>query len=462
VKRTGKMAFAAALLLGQASFADVTLVDKDDWKVSMYGFIETDVIHDSTRSFSEVIGNAPVQPAGTVTGDNAWTQYSNRNTRLGFKIQAPEENGWRTKGLLEMDFLGFDPGVSTNPISGTTTNDTTVPNSESSFYQNPTPRIRHAWGALESDNWKFLFGQTWSTFGWQADYVPTSVSVAPLPGNLYQRTAQIQALNTIKWSNSNFQWLMALERPSQRDSQTPNFNLAVKYAIDSWKAGFATYYGEEKAVPASLALSSTFKQFQAFNPANGTTGYSKVNSSAFAADILFPIIPASDGDTSNALTFSAEYSSGTGYGDALPSWTGGFKQLPQGTTSAMLANTNLDAGQAYFDNNGNFGLLQLQTYLVSLQYHFPKSWGAFLVAGYSQLQSTTINSNISATSGGTPLNSFGNLYNTESNYYLSYFQNLSKQLRLGLEWDHTTTQYVNTNLGSPSNDRIQFSTWITI
>jgi hypothetical protein len=461
VKRTSMMVCAAALLLGPASFADVNLLDKDDWKVDMYGFLENDVIRDSTRSFTEVVGNSPVKWGGTIDGDNGRTQFSVRNSRLGFKVAAPSsDNGWRARGLLEMDFFGFDPNASTNLISSAPpTNDTTVPNSESSFYSNAVPRIRHAYASLESENWKLLFGQTWSLFGWQPTFVPTTVAVAPLPGNLYQRLAQILAVNTMKWSGSTFQSGLSLERPSQRDSQMPNIALGAKYSLDGWKAGYATPYGEEKTVSATFALSGIFKQFQAQAQGTSTTNQSVVNSSAFAADLLIPILAASDDDTSNSLTLTAEFATGTGIGDQYSGWTGGLNQLPQGKASASsVTTTNLDAGQGYFDGNGNFGLVQLQSYLLNLQYHFPKSWGSFAGIGYGQLSSTSIDSTLNSSAN----NSFGSLYNTQSVYYVSYFQNLAKQMRAGLEWQHITTQYVDPAKGMPSDDRIQFTTWITI
>ncbi|PWU18040.1 MAG: hypothetical protein C5B49_07845 [Bdellovibrio sp.] len=460
--------FAAAVLLGQTSLAEVTLVDKDDWKVNMYGFLENDFIRDSTRSFTDLMGNGPVALAGTVNGDNGRTQTSVRNSRLGFSAWAPAENGWRPRGVLELDFFGFNPGPSTNPIAVTetgapgtvTVNDTTVPNTEAAYYQNPVPRVRHAYASLESDNWKFLFGHTWSLFGWQPTYVPTSVSIVPLPGNVFQRTAQILAINTIKMGeSSNLQWGLSLERPSQRDSQMPNVAYGIKYSLDSWKAGFANFWQEEKAVPASIALSGNFKQFQAQGMDLTSQSQSKVNSAAYAVDLMLPLIPASADDTSNALTLTAEYAAGTGFGDALLGWTGGFKQLPSGAPTGFnpLGNTNLDAGQGYFDNNGNFSLLQLQTYLVNLQYHLPKSVGAFIVAGYGVTKSTTIDTTISTT-----LNAVSGLYSSSTNYYVSYWQNITKTLRLAVEWDHTKTQYADAANSSPSNDRVQFSTYIGI
>src|SRR6185437_14115114 len=84
------------LPLCKTASASVSLVDTDQWKVKMGGFIETDTINDSTRSFSEKIGNAPVARPDTLSGTNGREQFSVRNSRLGFDIIAPEQDGWKS------------------------------------------------------------------------------------------------------------------------------------------------------------------------------------------------------------------------------------------------------------------------------------------------------------------------------------------------------------------------------
>src|SRR5437868_6806827 len=109
-------------LCSSASRAATTILEKDDWKVQMSGFVEADAVNDSTRGFTESIGNAPVTRPGTYNGDNGRTMFSARNSRLGFTILPPVQDDWRSKGVLEFDFLGYLPAVG----SGV---------SESGFYQ---------------------------------------------------------------------------------------------------------------------------------------------------------------------------------------------------------------------------------------------------------------------------------------------------------------------------------------
>lgn len=69
-------------LCNSASARDLVLLDRDDWKVLMGGFVGLDSITDSTRSFNESMGSAPVTRS---TGEGR-TQFSVRNSRLGFTI----------------------------------------------------------------------------------------------------------------------------------------------------------------------------------------------------------------------------------------------------------------------------------------------------------------------------------------------------------------------------------------
>src|ERR1041385_2713774 len=74
--------------------------------VEIHGFAEIDMMTDDTRSFTEIVGNGAVVPKGSLLGNNGWTQFGFRNSRLSFLAAAPEMDGWKTKGYLESDFLG--------------------------------------------------------------------------------------------------------------------------------------------------------------------------------------------------------------------------------------------------------------------------------------------------------------------------------------------------------------------
>jgi len=85
-------------------------------EVLMYGFAETDAIVDSARSLAETAGNSAVDRNFVFAGANGRTQFSIRNSRLGFNVAAPKIDDWATKGVLEFDFFG--PSGTTVPQCG--------------------------------------------------------------------------------------------------------------------------------------------------------------------------------------------------------------------------------------------------------------------------------------------------------------------------------------------------------
>lgn len=431
--------------------AAVTLLDSD-WKVTISGFLETDVIHDSTRSYTEIIGNAPVLKHGTFGGDNGRTVFSNRNSRFNLAVQAPEQEGWRSKGVLEIDFLGYDP----NAGAGTGTGTVTPGNSESSMYSNSAPRLRLAYLQAENnESWQVLAGQSWSTFGWQPTYVPATVTVAPAPGVLFQRTAQVTGYKTWATSeHSTIKGLASLERPSQRDGNLPNMVLGAKYSLDTLRAGYASTYGDVRTEPMSVAASTVIKRFTTPNATTSTGVENNYNGSAFALDAMIPILPASNKDSpGNTLMLTAEFTTGSGYADALSNWTGGLSQLPNASVSAPLgSSTDLDAGQGGYDAAGNFSMIHLQTFNLALQYQLPGEKRTFITGGYSQLAA----SNIGDMTGSTT--SAAGLYNKVDAYFINIYRDLSKYVRVALEYDRNQSHYYVDGT-DPANNRYQAAIW---
>src|ERR1700679_3176793 len=50
--------------------------------VEFHGFVQSDIINDSTQSFNETVGDGKVQPGGAPAGANGFTQFSLRNSRI--------------------------------------------------------------------------------------------------------------------------------------------------------------------------------------------------------------------------------------------------------------------------------------------------------------------------------------------------------------------------------------------
>jgi hypothetical protein len=427
------------LLLASQAHA-VTLLDHDEWKVNMSGFVESDIVSDSRRSFDEVVSNKPVDQPNTYGGDNGRLFMSNRNSRLAFAVLPPVQDGVTSKGYFEFDFLGYDPSVSSSNAPT---------NSESSFYSSPTLRIRHAYLSASHDDWNFLVGQTWSLFGWQPNYVLTTASVSPGPAILFQRTMQFTAMKTMAvGEEGKLTTAASAARPTQRDSQVPNLDLGIRYNMGGRKSAFSAATSDGSLEALSVGLSGTFRQYETPESATDTHGTKIYNGSGFAADVLVPIVAASGEDRSNTLTWTAEYVSGKGLGDEYPGWSGNLSQMP---TGAGIANkTNMDTGIAGFDGNGDFHLIKTETMTTQLQYTFAQETHSFMTIGASQLHAYSM-AQFSPAAGKV-------VYDHTSFYYINYFKDLTKQIRVAAEYEKIATHYVDTT--NAFNDRYQLSAYL--
>ena len=433
------LALTFGLIASPGVKAEVTLLDKDEWKINFSGFVELDAFTDSTRSLTEVVGGNPVDRPDTANGMSGRTQFSMRNSRLAFGVLAPKYGGWATKGYIEMDFLGYDPAVST---TGTT-------NSEGAYYTNPTLRIRHAYMNAEKDGWTVLAGQTWSLIGFQPTYVLSTVSVAPVPGTLYERTPQITILKKMDITESDsIRSGFSIVRPPQRDSRVPEFDAAVQVALGGRKSSFAATNGDVKAMPTSFAISGSLRDFVIPKAGDPNGGNDTNLGSMFALNTFVPILTA-DQDLGNSLAFAGEFTRGKGYADEFPSWTGNLPQLSTSDTVPTTNDPNLDAGQGGFDAGGGFHIVDLRTFNLQLQYHLPHDWMTFSTIGYGQTYSDNV--------AGLTYVAKKVGYQRSEVYFVNLVHDVTKQMRVGLEFDHFQTNYVD-NLTTNDN-RIQASTW---
>lgn len=458
-----KNVWLLALALSYPAFGAVNLLDKDDWKIDMGGFVETDLFYDSTRSFTEVIGNNPVVRPGTDpaapknnppdTDQHGRTQMSVRNSRLSFNVQAPAMEEWKSRGYYEFDLLGYEA----SPGAGS--------NSEGSYFNNPTMRVRHIYISTEKNNWQFLTGQTWNLLGWQPYYFIPTIQVAPIPGMLYGRTGQIRAVKTLELNESNkLQAALGIFRPPQRDGRYPALEGGLRWAMSSWSAAFtggAT--GSHKPQPLSVGVSGTVRNFDIPQDPSGATTLNTTSymGRAVSVDMLIPIIPASEGkDTSNNLVIGGEFSIGEGYGDEFSGWSGGQKNpisgLASGLTYGPEKTTNLDAGIGGYDSqatdgSANFGLIKLQTMNLYAQYHLPERMHTWVAAGYSQLSSA----NITAFQYTAAMTASG--YGKEEAIFANVSHDCSAQIRTGIEWARIKTTYSDTTVAT--DDRLQYSAW---
>jgi hypothetical protein len=152
------------------------------WKLTFYGFVELDITHDSTQSYGEASGAALIARDGTYASEHGRTQFTARDSRIGFRINAPDVGEIKTSGVLEMDFLGNQPPGLTS----------------ASLVTNATFRLRQALIRVETPYVDLLFGQGYHVFNWQPFFFPMAVSYFPLLNMPFGRMPQVRISKTIK------------------------------------------------------------------------------------------------------------------------------------------------------------------------------------------------------------------------------------------------------------------------
>jgi hypothetical protein len=439
----GAMFNAIVMFSAMSAHAAVTVVDKDQWKVDMGGFIETDTIYDSRRGLTETIGNTPIPQANGAKGR---AQFSIRNSRLSFNVLAPVVDDWKTRAYFEFDLLGYDPGTSG-----------TVTQSEAGFSNNPTFRVRHVYMNAEKNGWQFLAGQTWALLGWQPYYFMPTIQVSPVAGMLYSRTSQLRAVKSLDVAEeTTLQMAVGIMRPPQRESSLPAVEAGARLAFNSWKGAFtggAT--GSHKPQPLSVGISGTVRDFEVpKNTASAGSDTRSYTGSAVAIDTLIPILRSKDGkDTSNNLVLGGEFTTGTGDGDQFNQWTGGMYNPLNTSSTAPEKNLNLDAGIGGFHSDGGFSLVKVQTWNAYAQYHLPAAWRAWLSAGYGELASSNL-------SGFTSYNVASSTpYSKERVIFINASHDCTDQIRVGLEYANTRTSYTTGGFNPPEDNRFQASAW---
>ena len=441
--------FSLALIfnfLTQEAYAEVSLYDQSDLKIKLGGFVEFDALFDSSRSVGESEGSVPIARRNTFDGENGRTQFSLRNSRIALGAEGPAFTSWKPRAVLEMDFLGYDPAaLNTNNQS------------ETSFYSSPSFRIRHAFIQLKKNSTEVIVGQTWSLFGWQPFYVPNTVSVPPSTGTVFERTQRISVIQNFSPDGDSpqvFRAGLALVRPTQRDAQLPNVDAGIIWSLESRRSGFSSVNSDIRNQPLSLALSTTFREFKAPRAGNSVSDLVSTPAFAFALDTFIPLLACHDPvDTAQTLSLIGEYTFGRGYGDEFPNWNGGILQnsVNNQTSNTVGSNLNLDAGIGGYNSRQEFELVHLQSFSTQLQYHLSQS--AFFTFGYAQVYSNNLSNFLSG-----PGVTVSKLYDRSEIYFLNWVHDLSKQVRVGLEFSQFATHYVSDGAATHQN-RIAVATY---
>jgi hypothetical protein len=366
--------------IGVVGAGDATTLVVAKLKTTLYGYLEGNFKYDSTQTCVEFCGGTQVQRSGTYRGNHGRTLFSARDSRLGIRLAAPEQHGIRVSGVLETDFFG--------PTATT----------EQSTYSNPVLRIRTSFLKIETPVLDILIGQQWSLFGWQPFFISGSVQYPGLPGETFERTAQLRLSKTIKSDAITTDIAVAANRPPQQDSATPEGVAGVRLQFTRWTGQHTTYMANTAIQPASVAISGDVRQFRI--PELLATPHSGITKTgggvAFGA--YLPIIPATATSKDNALSLNGELSITSGMSDAYTALGGAGTAnaaIPPATPggAATPYPANFDPGFAAIDAAGHVELIKWLAYFASLEFYPAGTGGRLgLVANYGHMESSNAKS----------------------------------------------------------------------
>jgi hypothetical protein len=377
------------------------------WVTTLYGFLEGDVIYDSTQSFTDAAGNAqvlrppgamapfasplpslapgtaqPLEPSQGYLGSHGQMLFGVRNTRLGLRMQAPGSETVHASALLEMDFLGNQPsGVS-----------------QAAAFTSPTMRLRHAMFRLETPIVDVMVGQYWHLFGWQEGYLPNTTEIQGVPGELYARAPQVRVSKTFAWDAVRLDAALAAVRPPSL-SEVPETEAGVRVSLPKW-AGMHTAGATATAlIPASIAITGDVRYFEVPEAASILpTAMVRTTAGSVAGDLFVPILAAREDRRDGALSLLGQAVYGHGIADMYSGMSSGvlfpFVPTPPAQAAAPAWPTNIDQGLVTYDiTPGVFALhpVEWTSLLVGLEYYLPGFDGALWVSGnYSHIESNKV------------------------------------------------------------------------
>lgn len=349
------------------------------WTGTLYGFVELDIMSDSTQSYGESATGLTLARPNTPAGDNPRTQVTARNSRLGFKLQAPEWNRVKTSAVIEFDFFG----------------EQSLATKQGEVYTAGPARMRHFYVKMETPIIDVLAGQYHDLFAWGgAGFYPNTVAFLAVPGEIYHRNAQLRLSKTLKSGAVDFEVAAAVVRPAQRDAVMPDLQGGLKLNVNGWRGASTPGASRPVSAPMAIGVSGLARRFSvtdfAQSPANPQTG----NGYGFAANVFIPVIPAPGKDLSNALSVTGEFTTGSGISDMYTGLTGGvgFPALPnpQNLQAAPVYTPNIDPGIVTFDASNRLQAIKWTGVVLNAQYHLPIADGKTVwVSGtYTYLKSS--------------------------------------------------------------------------
>ena len=346
------------------------------FKLRFFGLLQVDYMTDSTRSYDDSMATSLVARTDTFENHNGRTQFSIRSTRLGLGFESPTLGEVTPSAVIESDFAGSQASP---PAS-----------SESVYFSKPLFRIRHAYIKVKSPYVDLLMGHTSDVFGWQSYFDPSG-----LRNQLFSRNPQLRVSREFNPEGAvTVELAAAAVRPAQRDSGVPDASAGLRVSFNGWQ-GIRTP-GNERivAMPLTLAVSGTVRQFKAnaytqppIQSSNSAMGW------GVSFDAFLPIIPASNFvDRGNRLALMASFVKGSGIGDLIGA-TGGAvlpNLINPAGAAPFIYDANVDQGLVSFDESGVLHTIDWTAFRVGLQYYLPSTGRWILSANYTQAHSANL------------------------------------------------------------------------
>jgi hypothetical protein len=403
------------------------------FKLTVFGFAEADFIYDSTQSYNDAIGSSIVARDDTLAGRSSRSQFSMRNSRLGFAFESPTLGSIRPTAVLETDFFGHQ--------------DSPPETSESTYFNSPTLRVRHAYVKLQSPYLDLLMGQTYDLFGWQNHSYPCTAEFLGIPNQLFSRNSQVRLSRHFNEGGAvSVEIAASAGRPAQRDSQAPDGSAGLRVVLGRWLGITTPGNVGTKVEPAFLGVSGIVRQLNvnAFTPpparnSNSATGW------GLAVDAFLPVIPAaSDSDRSNRLTLTGSFVTGTGIADLITS--GGNAQFPKlpnprQDTPPPVYQPNIVQGLATFDADGVLHTINWMAFRVGLQYYLPPTGRLVFSANFTQSHSDNMSKLYPK--GGAEIELLNTTVRTSRYADVNLFWDATPSLRLGLSGQYTQVEYLD-------------------
>jgi hypothetical protein len=349
------------------------------WQFGFYGWVELDMLWDSTQSFSESVLNQNIARPNTIAGDNPRYQATAKDSRFGYKIAAPAFGALKVSGQFEADFFGTVPSNATQDQS----------------YVYASIRLRQYFAKLETPVLDVLVGQTFDLFGWGGQgFFPNTPAFLGVMGEVFHRNVQLRLSKTLETSTVNVELAAAAVRPATRDSGIPDLQAGLKLTINGWKGASAQGPRPAKVAPLAIGLSGVGRQMSVTDFDSLAGDPQKVRGWGAAATAFIPVLRADGEDLSNTLSLTGELSKGEGISDLYLTLTGGvlFPALPnpKNVLPAPGYTPNIDNGIVTFDADGKARAIQWQGMMGNARYNFPFRQGRALAlsAVYSRMKSS--------------------------------------------------------------------------